>query len=456
MSEPRANSAPDGPEPIVLSATVMGLGMHLGAWRFRDGDAFDYLRLSYFEEIARLAESGLLHLLFLADTLALSEENLERPNLGAHDPAIVLAALASVTEHLGLVATTSTTFNEPFNVARRFASLDHLSGGRAGWNVVTTFVPDVAANFGSSALPRHDDRYVRAEEFIDVVMELWSSWQPGAQIGDKASGVFADRDKVVAADHHGEHFDVAGPLTVPGGPQGRPIIFQAGASESGRQLAARTADVVFTVQNTLDGAVAFRQDIHERVRSFGRSPSAIKVLPGLVPVIGRTREEAERRKLELDAFGVESELRKLALRVGVPVEALQLDEPVPVDLIKANTAFNASHGFRDAVVRLAETEGLTVREVLYRNGGGHLQVVGTAGDVADVIEQWQAAGAADGFNLMIDVLPDGLEAVVSDLVPELQRRGLFHTEYESSTLRGSLGLPALDAEDHAGAGAAAR
>lgn len=431
-------------KPLVLSATVMGLGMHLGAWRFRDGDAFDYLKLGYFREIAELAEAGLLHALFLADTLALSEENLERPNLGAHDPAIVLAALASVTEHLGLVATTSTTFNEPFNVARRFASLDHLSAGRAAWNVVTTFVPDVAANFGSNALPRHDDRYVRAEEFLDVVLDLWASWQQGAQIGDKASGVFARRDKIFPVDHHGDHFDVAGPLTVPGGPQGRPLIFQAGASEPGRQLAARTADVVFTVQNTLDGAVAFRSDIRARAQAFGRSADSIKVLPGLVPVLGRTREEAERRKLELDAFGLEAERRKLALRVGVPVEALALDEPLPVDLIKANTAFNASQGFRDAAVRLAESEGLTVREILYRNGGGHLQIVGTAAEIADTIERWQAAGAADGFNLMIDVLPDGLRAVVEELVPELQRRGLFHIAYEGETLRESLGLPAFD------------
>jgi FMN-dependent oxidoreductase (nitrilotriacetate monooxygenase family) len=439
-------------KPVVLTATVMGLGMHLGAWRYRDGDAFDYLRLDYFRDIARTAESGLLHAMFLADTLALSEENLERPNLGAHDPAIVLAALASVTEHLGLVATTSTTFNEPFNVARRFGTLDHLSGGRAAWNVVTTFVPGVAANFGSTALPQHDDRYVRAEEFLDVVFDLWASWRPGAEIGDKAAGVFADPGLVVPIDHRGEQFQVAGPLTLPATPQGRPVIFQAGASEPGRRLAARTADVVFTVQNTLDGAVAFRDDIRARAQALGRPADAVKVLPGIVPVIGRTREEAERRKLELDALSVEAELRKLALRVGVPVDALKLDEPLPVDLIRANTDFNASHGFRDAAVRLAESEGLTVRELLYRNGGGHLQVVGTASDVADTIQSWTGAGAADGFNLMIDVFPDGLEAVVEELVPELQRRGLFHEAYEGGTLRESLGLPDLAASDprHAG------
>jgi FMN-dependent oxidoreductase (nitrilotriacetate monooxygenase family) len=433
--------------PTLLTATVMGLGMHLGAWRYRDGDPYDYLRLDYFRDIARTAERGLLHALFLADTLALSEENLERPNLGAHDPAIVLAALASVTEHLGLVATTSTTFNEPFNVARRFATLDHLSGGRAAWNVVTTFVPDVAANFGSAALPQHDDRYTRAEEFLDVVLGLWASWRPGSQVGDKAGGVFADRDRVVRLDHHGRHFRVAGPLTLPATPQGRPVIFQAGASEQGRRLAARTADVVFTVQNTLDGAAAFRSDIRGRATAYGRSADAVKVMPGIVPLIGRTREEAQQRKLELDELSADAELRKLAVRVGVPVGALKLDEPLPVHLIRENTSFNASHGFRDAAVRLAETEGLTVRELLYRNGGGHLQVVGTAADVADTIERWHAAGAADGFNLMIDVFPDGLDAVIGELVPELQRRGLFHTNYEGATLRESLGLPPLTDTD---------
>lgn len=441
--------------PVLLTATAMGLGMHLGAWRYRDGDPYDYLRLDYFRDIARASERGLLHALFLADTLALSEENLERPNLGAHDPAIVLAALAPVTEHLGLVATTSTTFNEPFNVARRFASLDHLSGGRAAWNVVTTFVPDVAANFGSAALPQHDDRYARAEEFLDVVFGLWASWRPGSQVGDKAAGDFADRDRVVRLDHRGPHFQVAGPLTLPATPQGRPVIFQAGASEQGRRLAARTADVVFTVQNTLDGAVAFRSDIRDRAAANGRPADAVKVLPGIVPVIGRTREEAQRRKHRLDTLSVDAELRKLAVRVGVPVTALRLDEPLPVDLIRANTGFNASQGFRDAAVRLAEAEGLTVRELLYRNGGGHLQVVGTANDVADTIERWHAAGAADGFNLMIDVFPDGLDAVVGELVPELQRRGLFHTSYEGTTLRQSLGLPPLPQAEPTTAGAVA-
>jgi FMN-dependent oxidoreductase (nitrilotriacetate monooxygenase family) len=429
-------------ESLILITTAMGVGMHLGAWRQRAGDPFDYLTLDFYKRIAQTAESGILHGLFLADTLALSEENLERPNLGALDPVVVLSALVGVTDRLGLVATSSTTFNEPFNLARRFSALDHLSGGRAGWNVVTTFVPDVAANFGASGLPRHDDRYARAEEAMDVVLALWESWGDGALAGDKISGEFADRSQVIPIDHIGPHFSVRGPLTLPRTRQGRPVVFQAGASEAGRRLAARTADVVFTVQNTHSAATEFRADIRRRAEAFGRDPDSIKVVPGLVPVIGATRAEARERKRALDDLSAEAELRKLALRVGIPADALELDKPLPADLIHANPSFNASHGFRDAVVRLATEENLTVRELLYRNGGGHVQVVGTPDDITDVIADWYSTGAVDGFNLMIDVLPDGLERFVGGVVPRLQDRGLFRTGYRGNTFRDDLGLTA--------------
>ncbi|KAA9162696.1 LLM class flavin-dependent oxidoreductase [Amycolatopsis acidicola] len=413
----------------------MGLGMHLGAWRYREGAAADYLDPRYYTEIARIAEDAKLHAIFLADTLALSEEHLRRPNLGALDPVVVLATLASVTSKIGLVATMSTTFNEPYNLARRFASLDHLSGGRVGWNVVTTFVPDVAANFGSANLPAHDDRYRRAGEFVEVVAALWDSWAEDALIGDKESDRFADPALVRPIDHAGAHFAVRGPLTVPRSPQRRPVIFQAGASEDGRNLAARTADVVFTVQNTLEAAREFRADL--RARAPRRE---VKVLPGVVPIIGATREDALRRKEELDRLAGDEELRKLALRVGVPVDALDPDRPLPLELVRANTDFNASHGFRAAAVRLTEEEGVTVRELLYRNGGGHLQIVGTAADVADTLAHWFTCGAADGFNLMIDVLPDGLTRFTEGVLPLLRARGLFHDDYPGATLRANLGL----------------
>jgi len=426
---------------LILNVTVLGLGMHPAAWRYRDGPASSYFDPAYFREIAQTAEAGLLHAVFLADTLAVDEENFERPNLGAMDPGAVLAYLAGQTRHIGLVGTASTTYSEPFGLARRFQSLDHLSGGRAGWNVVTTFVPDVAANFGSQPLPPGPQRYERAEEFVDVVRALWLSWQAGSLIGDKAAGRFADAALARPLDHRGEHFSVRGPLTLPRSPQTHPVLFQAGSSGPGRGLAARTADVVFTAQNTLDGAQAFRADIRRRAQAHGRDPDAVKVLPGLLPIIGATEAEARRRKDALDALGGDAELKKLALRVGVKVEDLELDQPLPVELIEANAGFRGSQGFRSAAVQLAVQERLTVRELLYRNGGGHLQVVGTPEQVADTIEHWHAEGAADGFNLMIDVLPDGLARFVESVVPILQARGLFHTRYAGATLRDNLGLP---------------
>jgi FMN-dependent oxidoreductase (nitrilotriacetate monooxygenase family) len=428
----------------ILTATVMGLGMHHGAWRFRDGDPFDYADPDYYAGIATTAEAGALHAIFLADTLDVSEERFARPNLGALDPAVVLALMAAHTERIGLVGTSSTTFNEPFNLARRFASLDAMSRGRAGWNAVTTFVPAVAGNFGGAELPPHADRYARAAEFLDVVIGLWESWEPGATVGDKAGGRFVDATKVHTLDHHGEHFAVRGPSTLPRSRQGRPVIFQAGASEGGRELAARYADVVFTAQNTVEAATCFRADVRRRAVAHGRGGDDVKVLPGLLPVIGSTTAEARARKEKLDELrGVGPELEKLALRVGVPVAELHLDEPLPVELIRANDAFRGSHGFRDAAVELATREKLTVRELLYANGGGHLQVVGTPEEVADTVEAWFTAGAVDGFNLMIDAFPTGLEDVVEHVVPLLRKRCLFQNEYAGDTLRTNLGLPPL-------------
>ncbi len=425
---------------LILNVAVLGLGMHLGAWRYRDGSPFDYLDLHYYQDIARAAEKGRLHAIFLADTLAVSEENFERPNLGAMDPAITLSALAASTRHVGLVATASTTYNEPYNLARRMATLDHLSRGRAGWNVVTTFVPDVAANFGSAALPPGSSRYERAEEFVDVVLGLWGSWRKDALIGDKREGIFADGGRVAAIDHQGPHFSVRGPLTLPPSDQNRPILFQAGSSEQGRALAARVADVVFTAQNTLEGARAFRAEMKARAVAHGRKPHSLKILPGFLPILGGTEEEARRRKDELDHLAGNAELRKLALRVGVPVSELELDAPLPIELAEANKGFRASEGFRSAAIGLARAENLTVRELLYRNGGGHIQKVGTPEQIAETIAEWHAAGGADGFNLMIDVLPSGLEEVVDSVIPILQRNGIFRHDYAEGTLRTNLGL----------------
>ncbi len=428
---------------LILNVAVLGLGMHLGGWRKREGSPFDYLDISYYQEIGRIAERGKLHAVFLADTLAVAEENFERPNLGALDPAVTLSAVAAATTHVGLVATASTTYNEPYNLARRTSSLDHISGGRAAWNIVTTFVPDVAANFGDQHLPPGPERYERAEEFVDVVLALWDSWKDGALIGDKAHGRFVDRSKVAPIDHKGRYYTVRGPLTLPRSPQGRPILFQAGSSEEGRRLAARVADAVFTVHSTTESAQAYYADMKARAVSFGRAPDAIKILPGIVPVLGSTVEEARRRKDELDALAGDAELRKLALRVGVKVGDLDLDKPLPLDLVAANAGFRASEGFRSAVVDLARKKHLTVRQIVYENGGGHIQVVGTPEQVADKIEEWYRAKAADGFNLMIDTLPSSLGDFVDTVVPILQKRGVFRTDFTGTTLRSNLGLEGL-------------
>lgn len=428
--------------PLILNAAVLGLGLHMGAWRYREDDPFDYTKIEFYQEIGRIAEAGCLQAVFLADTLAVAEENFERPNFGAMDPTIVLAAVASVTRHVGLVATASTTYNEPYNLARRIATLDHLSRGRASWNIVTTFIPDVAANFGTAELPNHDDRYERAEEFVDVVTRLWDSWEDDALVGDKVTGRFADASRVHVINHRGAHYTVRGPITLPRSPQGRPVLYQSGSSGPGRDLAARFADAVFTPQNTIAAAQEFRADVRRRTKERGRSPDDIKIIPGLLPVLGGTVAEARARKDKLDELGGQSELKKLALRVGLRVDDLKLDEPLPLELIKENHHFRASEGFRDAVVRLAVEEKLTVREILYRNGGGHVQVVGTPEQVADLIETWYREGAVDGFNLMIDVLPDGLRDFVEQVIPILQRRGVFRREYVGTTLRSNLGLAA--------------
>jgi len=430
---PAANEA-----GLVLNIGVLGVGMHPGAWRY--GTATSAIDGSFYTEIGRIAEQGKLHAVFLADTLTVDEENLSRPNLGAMDPALALTWLAASTRHVGLVGTASTSYNEPFNLARRFMSLDHLSKGRAGWNVVTTFAPTVAANFGDAPLPPGDARYDRAEEFVDVVRALWESWEPGALVADQASGIYADRDRVRPVSFRGAHLSVGGAATLPRSAQGWPVVFQSGSSDRGRSLAARTADAIFTVQNVRDQAKAFRDDIHARARGFGRAPDSVKVLPGLLPVLGSTEQEALRRKEALDDLAGPAELLKLALRVGVDVGALRLDAPLPIDLILANKNFRGSQGFRAAAIELTRAEGLTVRELIYRNGGGHPQVVGGPEQVADVIEDWYRAGAVDGFNIMPDVLPGGAGDFVDQVVPLLQKRGIFRTDFTGDTLRENLQL----------------
>lgn len=437
--------------PMIVTAALMhGLGQHLGAWMARDGDASDYVSGAMYANLARTAERGRLHAVFLAEQLTNLDNGVDRP-CGTLETATVLSYMAALTEHLGLIGTASTTYNEPYELARRFATLDHLSGGRVGWNSIATQNPGTAEQFGTGTHPDHEARYERAAEFMDVVRALWDSWEADALVGDKANAIFGDAAKVHEINHRGAYFAVRGPLPFPRPPQGRPVIFQAGSSPRGRDQAAKYADAVFTAQHLLEDAVAFRTDIRERAAGYGRDPDSIKVIPGISVILGETEAKAWERKQRLEeGLGLGPNLAKLARRVGLPLEALEPDKPFPVHLLGPDEEFAGSIGFRRSIVNLAVKENLTVRELSLRYGGGHQEVVGTAEQVADMMAERYLAGGADGFTIMVDILPSGLHDVVDLLVPELQRRGLFHLDYEGTTLRESLGL--RPAQQPAGAG----
>jgi FMN-dependent oxidoreductase (nitrilotriacetate monooxygenase family) len=434
---------PDAEPQMILTAALMhGLGMHTGAWMAREGDASDYLSPTLYTDIARTAEAGKLHAVFLAEQMTNQEVGTERP-CGALDTVTVLALMAAVTEKVGLVGTASTTYNQPYDLARRFATLDHLSRGRVGWNSIATQNPTVIEMFGGGEHLDHEARYARADEFIDVVLKLWDSWEDGALVGDKTTGVFGREDLVHEINHVGEFFQVKGPLPFARSPQGRPVIFQAGSSDRGRDQAAKYADAVFTAQHVLEDAIAFRTDMRERAAAYGRDPNSIKIIPGISLILGATEADAKQRKQNMDeVFGTGPNLVKLARRVGLPVEVLELDKPFPAHLLGPDEEFTGSIGFRRSIVGLAVKENLTVRELIASYGGGHHQVVGTAEQIADAMEERLRAGAADGFTMMIDMLPSGVHDAVEMLVPELRRRGLFHDDYEADTLRASLGLGA--------------
>jgi len=394
--------------------------------------------------IARKAEEGKLHVVFLAEQITNQEVGAQRP-CGAMDTASVLSYMAAVTSRIGLVGTASTTYNQPYDLARRFATLDHLSKGRAGWNCVTTAHAVAAQMFGTGSHPEAPQRYSRADEFLDVVIRLWQSWEPDALVDDKTNNVFADASKIHAINHSGENFSVRGPLPFPRSRQGRPLIFHAGSSPAGRDQAAKFADVVFTAQHTTDGAKAFRADIRRRAQAHGRHPDSIKILPGMNVILGETVQEARRKKAALDnALTLDQLLATMARICGVSPALLRdhLDRPFPVAEFPPDAELKNGVGWRKSIVDLAVAENLTTREVLTRAPSSHHHIVGTAADVADAMEERLAAQAADGFTMMVDMLPEGVNDIVDLLVPELQRRGLFHREYSHRYLRDALGLEA--------------
>ena len=420
----------------------MGCGHHEAAWRLPSSDPFANVNLAYWTNLAQIAERGKFDSLFLADAPVLWANARHRPGASL-EPTLLLTALAGATSHIGLIATASTTYNDPYNLARRFASLDHISGGRAGWNIVTTGSKLAAANFGLDGHPSHRERYERASEFTDISLALWDSWEDDAEIGDKASGVFADSSRIHEISFSGKHFQVRGPLNVPRSPQGRPLLVQAGSSEDGREFAAKYAEAVFTAQQTLPEAQSFYLDLKARVRRLGRDPDQVKILPGLVPTIGGTEAEALALEDELERLIVlDYGLEHLAQWLDVPVSSLSLDERLPA-WVYARGPGEGQQSRYQLIVDMATRDDLTVRQIIARLGGGrgHRTFAGTPEQVADTISEWAMSGAADGFNVMPAALPSGLEAFVEHVIPLLRKRGLFREDYTGTTLRDHYNLP---------------
>ncbi|MFD9219072.1 LLM class flavin-dependent oxidoreductase [Streptomyces sp. NPDC060064] len=430
----------DTPRQFHLNAFLMNAGHHDAAWRHPRTQPDRITDLSYFQELARTAERGRLDSLFLADGVALWG-NARYNAVGGFEPLTLLSALAVATEHIGLVATVSTTFNEPFHVARKFASLDHLSGGRAGWNIVTSGNEAEARNFGREEHLEHALRYERAAEFLDVTKKLWDSWRDDATVIDRERGVYTEDGAVRPIEHRGKHFRVDGPLNVQRSPQGHPLLVQAGSSEDGKEFAARYAEAVFTAQQTLADAQTFYKDLKSRLAKYGRTPDQLKILPGICPIIGATEAEALALEDELTGLQVpEYGLQQLSGMLGTDLSGLPLDGPLPE--LPEEQDINGNKSRFTLVADLARREQLTIRQLIARLGGGrgHRVFAGTPEQIADQLEQWFTEGAADGFNIMPPYLPGGLEDFVDQVVPLLQARGLFRTEYSGRTLRDHYGL----------------
>ncbi len=428
-----------------LGAIMRPVGIHTAWWRYPGADPDANFNLKHLVRFIQTLEQARFDAFFMADHLAVLNMPIQALRRSAtvtsFEPLTLLSALAMVTERIGLIATASTTFEAPYHIARRFASLDHISHGRAGWNVVTTANPDAALNFGLTDHVEHDERYRRAREFQAVVTGLWDSWADDAWSHDQASGIFFDPAKMHVLDHNGQHLSVRGPLNIARPVQGWPVIVQAGASEAGRQLAADTAEVVFGSSRTIEEARDFYTDVKTRVTAAGRAANHFRILPGALVTVGRTREEAQQKKALLDSLvHPESGIPNLSIRLGVDASAFDLDAPLP-----EMPPSNQSRSGRDALVALARRENLTVRQLAQMVGGfGGLEIVGTAADIADTMQSWLETGAADGFNIMFPTVPAGLDDFAALVIPELQRRGIFRREYAGTTLREHLGLPRPD------------
>jgi FMN-dependent oxidoreductase (nitrilotriacetate monooxygenase family) len=418
------------------------VSIHTAAWRYPGAWPDANFNFQHLKRFAQTLERGRFDAFFMADHLAVLNmpmQGLKRSaTVTSFDPLTLLPALAVVTEHLGLIATASTTYNDPYHIARKFASLDHLSGGRAGWNVVTSGNPHEAMNFGLEEHVEHETRYRRAREFFDVVTGLWDSWADDAFIRDVESGVYFDPDKLHILNHKGEFLQVRGPLNIARPIQGWPVIVQAGASDAGRQLAAETAEVIFAAGGNITNARSFYADVKGRMEKLGRPRDHLKVLPGAFVVVGETAIKALEKRARLDSLvHYDSAIASLSIALGHEASGFDPDGPLP-EIPESN----ASKSGRERVVELAKREHLTVRQLAQRVGGyGGLAFVGTPTMIADQMEEWLLTDACDGFNIMFPYLPGGLDDFVDHVVPELQRREIFRREYEGTTLRENLGLP---------------
>ncbi|WP_458371500.1 LLM class flavin-dependent oxidoreductase [Pseudomonas lactis] len=427
---------------LKLGAFLMATGHHVAAWRHPDVPANAGLDFAHYKHLARVAEAAKFDALFVADSIAAATDEVasQMARSDHFEPLTLLSALSAVTEHIGLIATATTSYNEPYHVARKFASLDHLSGGRAGWNLVTSDNAAEALNFGRDERLGHAERYSRAREFHQVVTGLWDSWDDDAFVRDKASGRYYEPSKRHVLDHVGEHFRVKGPLNVARSPQGQPVIVQAGSSETGRELAAQTADVVFTAQTSLADAQAFYSDLKARLGQYGREADSLKIMPGVFVVVGQTEALAQ-AKFEAFQALVEPEVgvALLGRMLGnFDLSGYPLDGPLP----ELPLTDSGQRSRQQLLSELAQREQLTLAQLGRRiaGGRGHYSVIGTPIQIADELQRWFEEDAADGFNILVPHLPGGLEDFARLVVPELQRRGLFRREYTGTTLRENLGL----------------
>lgn len=428
-----------GVKQLHLGLFLMGSGHHIASWRHPNVDSNQVTDFSYFAEIAKKAEEGKLDMLFLSDGLSFHE--LSHPaELSRFEPVSLLSALAVVTNKIGLASTVTTTYNEPFHVARKFLSLDHLSGGRAGWNVVTSYYESEAKNFSKSEHLAHRDRYIRAKEFLDVVNGLWDSWEPDALVRNKEQGIYFDKDKLHRIHHNGKYFSVEGPLNIARSPQGKPVIIQAGSSDAGVDLAARSADIIFTAQDNLADAKAFYARVKDKVQAYGRNPVHVKIMPGVSVYVGSTREEAAEKYEQLQQL-ITPEVGKNLLSEyigGFDISTYDVDGPLP-----EIPETNGNKSRRALLIKLAEEKQLTIRELYQYVAGsrGHRLIFGTAEDIADDLENWLQEEGADGFNLMLPSFPNSLNDFVDQVIPVLQERGIYRKDYTGSTLRAHLDLP---------------